>query len=136
MDSTPSLVIIEDHEPDFILYSHVIKDAGKKLELIWISNGQEAVDFFQDAVRTQQAMPSLILLDLNLPSYSGHELLRFFKKDPGLQGIPIVILSSSGLGGEESQVLSQGAEAFIQKPLELDKLSEELNRVIDHWIPN
>ena len=79
-------------------------------ELIYAANGQEALDL----IRKHRNLLSLVLLDLMMPVMNGLELLKQVKKDPELQRIPIIVLTSDQQAEVES--LTMGAIDFIPKP--------------------
>jgi CheY-like chemotaxis protein len=97
--------------PDFTIYQAFVGfDAGKMIA---------------------EHKPGVILLDIDLPGVNGHKLCRSIKEDSTL-GNPIVI-SISGLDdpSEEEQILREGADAFIPKPLALERLPEVIEELVE-----
>jgi len=84
----------------------------------------QAFDGFKAGKLIAEQHPGLILLDIDLPGVNGHQLASDIKSDESL-GNPIVI-AISGLDdpAEREQILSEGADAFLAKPLDLNKLVE------------
>jgi len=84
----------------------------------------QAFDGFEAGKLIAEAKPGVILLDIDLPGIDGHKLCRNIKGDAAL-GNPIVI-SISGLDDpeEREQILRDGADAFVPKPIDLEKLPE------------
>ncbi len=74
----------------------------------------------------RKEMPDLVLLDLGLPDRNGHTVLAELKSDSATSQIPVVVISAS----EESrgQVMAEGAEAFLSKPLEIVEFLEIVDR--------
>jgi CheY-like chemotaxis protein len=66
-----------------------------------------------------RAHPDLILLDLNLPDISGHDLLLRLRADPRTQPIPVVIISADATRGQIERLLAAGAQAYLTKPLDV-----------------
>jgi CheY-like chemotaxis protein len=77
----------------------------------------------------QYPFPHLILLDLNLPKRDGREVLKIIKEDPNLNGIPVVIVSTSDREEDVSYAFNYGVVAYISKAMGFDRLSKELGEV-------
>jgi CheY-like chemotaxis protein len=77
--------------------------------------------------------PDLIILDLNLPRRSGHEVLADLKADPALRRIPVAILTTSSA---ESDVLASydlGANCFLTKPVDVGQFLKVVQSIEDFW---
>jgi CheY-like chemotaxis protein len=75
-------------------------------------------------------LPDAVLLDIMMPDVSGLEVLRFMRREPGLQQIPVVIVSARTLPEDIRRGLEAGATAYLTKPVDLNKLRETVARVI------
>ncbi|MBW6516030.1 MAG: response regulator [Candidatus Cloacimonetes bacterium] len=75
--------------------------------------------------------PDLIILDINLPSVSGHTVCRTLKSDPLLKNIPILIITgeSSNLNAKVKS-LEQGAEAFLKKPFDIPEFIAQVQSLL------
>jgi DNA-binding response OmpR family regulator len=89
----------------------------------------QAFDGFEAGKQISDSRPGVIVLDISLPGIDGHRLCRRIKEDPGL-GSPIII-AITGLTDEdmEETVISEGADAFFHKPLDLEKLHEKIEEL-------
>jgi CheY-like chemotaxis protein len=83
---------------------------------------------YEDAPR-----PDLVLLDLNLPKKSGHEVLAEIKTDPNLKSIPVVILTSSDDEKDILKTYDHYANCYITKPVELEGFMEIVKCIEDFW---
>lgn len=81
-----------------------------------------------------RTFPRLILLDLNLPGRSGHELLDALKADVHLRGVPVVVLSSSANRDHVRQALAEGANSYVCKPVEFDKFRHAIAAIEAFWL--
>ncbi len=90
----------------------------------------QAYDGFEAGRVIAESKPGVILLDIDLPGVDGHKLCRQIKSDASF-GDPVVI-AISGLNDseEEKQIMRDGADAFIPKPLKLDTLPERIDNLI------
>lgn len=79
------------------------------------------------AIRTR--LPDMIILDINLPGISGYDLLSVIKNDPQTHHIPVVALSASAMAKDIEKGLEKGFDAYLTKPLDVEKLSAVFNRL-------
>jgi CheY-like chemotaxis protein len=134
-DPPAELLLIEDAQEDVRLTQKAFELAGLNIKLKVIEDGRKAMSYlrkekgFEDSV-----IPSLILLDLNMPDLDGRELLTQIKGDEVLRAIPVIVFSSSE---SESEVLScyqLHANCYIFKPMQLDRLIEIVTVITKFWI--
>jgi two-component system, chemotaxis family, response regulator Rcp1 len=78
-------------------------------------------------------MPDLILLDLNLPRKDGREVLAEIKEDPELRVIPVVVLSTSETQRDVAETYRLHANAYVVKPVDLDRFIEVVRSIKDFW---
>lgn len=78
----------------------------------------------------RQHQPALILLDINMPLMDGFETHRRLKADPALQPIPVIALTANVMHGDRQQLLDQGFDGYLAKPI----TRLVLNNVINHWL--
>jgi CheY-like chemotaxis protein len=114
------ILLVEDNPNDAELTMEAMSERNLANEVIWLKDGQEALDFLycQGAYAGREKInPALILLDIKMPRVDGLQVLKQVKGDPHLRGIPVVILTSSR---EESDLLEgyeNGVNAFVVKPV-------------------
>jgi excisionase family DNA binding protein len=89
----------------------------------------QAFDGFEAGRLISESKPGVILLDISLPGIDGHKLCRRIKENNAL-GSPIII-AITGLTDEdvEGTILSEGADAFFRKPMDLEKLYEKIEEL-------
>ncbi len=78
--------------------------------------------------------PDLILLDLNLPTKDGCEVLKEIKEDSDLKSIPVVILTTSGAEKDIIRAYELHANAYITKPLDFDQFIEVVKSIGNFWL--
>ena len=76
----------------------------------------EAVDGEQAIASAAAHRPDLILMDIQLPVLDGHEATRRIKADPALKAIPIIVVTSYALSGDEEKARAAGADGYVTKP--------------------
>ena len=105
---TKRILVVEDQEDN----RQILRDllASADYEMDEAENGQEALD----AVVRQR--PDLILMDIQLPIMDGYEATRRIKADPATKSIPIIVVTSYALSGDEGKAREAGCDAYVTKP--------------------
>jgi CheY-like chemotaxis protein len=108
------LLIAEDDEDDVSLLKSFLNDLPEPPELLVINKGDKVISFFENL--PDNCLPLLVLLDYNLPSVSGYEILVALADDQKFLAVPKIIWSTSNSPHFETQCLSMGANAYFVKP--------------------
>lgn len=87
-------------------------------------NGQEGVE------TARRERPDLILMDLRMPILDGFESIKQLKSDPETKEIPIVAVTAQAMEQDRAHSLKLGANGFVTKPVDLDLLRQEIERVL------
>jgi len=74
--------------------------------------------------------PDLILMDINMPDMDGYTLTAHIRTMPGFQSIPIVALTANVMRGDRERSLEAGCDGYIQKPIDIDLLPQQLERYL------
>ena len=77
--------------------------------------------------------PDLILLDLNMPKMSGHEVLEKLRDNPALESIPVVVLTTSQQEEDVLRSYKLGCNSYITKPVDLDQFVEQIRQLEAYW---
>jgi CheY-like chemotaxis protein len=128
-----SIAIVDDDADD----REIIKDAfavsGKNAECILLENGDALIDFLTSSAANN--LPSLIMLDLNMPGKDGREALKEIKTNNQLQTIPIIVFTTSSSSKDKTVVYELGANCFITKPDTFNKLVDLTQSITKLWLP-
>lgn len=112
------VLLIEDSKGDIILVQEALQESGLPVRLHVVENGYEAVAFLNRTDRYAGApRPDLILLDINLPTKNGLDLLADIKKNDDLKSIPVAIFTSSQSHRDIMKAYGLGAALFVTKPM-------------------
>lgn len=110
------IVIVEDDRGHYLLTKNCLQEAGIDNEIVWLEDGQAALDFFFDENFGNNHQRHLLLLDIKLPKVDGTVILEKLKNDTRYEQIPIIMLTTS----EERQLAQRcyelGCDAHIVKP--------------------
>ena len=123
------LLVVEDNATDVMLLQEALRAAGNRHEPDIARDGEEAMTH----LRGPGERPDLVLLDLNLPRKNGREVLAEVKADPDLCSIPIIVLTSSGAHPDIDFAYAHHANAYVRKPLGLERLTEFAATLRDFW---
>jgi two-component system response regulator len=132
------VLLVEDNPDHAELTLKALKDGNVLNEIVWVKDGEEALDFLYHRGRyadaTKAPRPGLILLDLRLPKVDGHEVLRQIKSDEDLRSIPVVMLTTSEREDEICQSYEAGANSFVSKPVRFGDFVERVTSLKLYWV--
>jgi CheY-like chemotaxis protein len=109
------VLLVDDDDSLPLLLEHAIKRCGVPIDLHSVRDGEDAVHYL--ARDHASELPSLILLDLKMPRMNGFEVLRWKQTQPQLDGLPVVVWSSSDLDADRKLALHLGASSYFVKPM-------------------
>lgn len=129
------ILLVEDDLGDAGLVKIACRRGTYPVTLHHVRNGEEALAFLRRIGTTfaNAPRPALILLDLNLPGRSGHEILEELKNDRSLRSIPVVVLSTSDAERDVAKAYRLGANSFVSKPMEVEDFTRAIHAVQDYW---
>src|SRR5262245_37992492 len=116
------ILVVEDQEDNRRILHDLLTNAG--YEIVQAENGEEAVK-----VAAAQR-PDLILMDIQLPLLDGYEATRRIKADPALKDIPVIVVTSYALSGDEQRAYAAGCDGYVAKPYDPISLLETLRRFL------
>jgi len=139
MDNQPMklshILLVEDNEGDILLTKEAFEESKVKTTISVAKNGKEALDFlFKKGVFADAEKPDLILLDINMPIFNGHEVLRQIKADPVLKKIPVIMLTTSSSQKDISEAYENHCNSYIKKPLEISEFLIAILKIEEFWL--
>jgi CheY-like chemotaxis protein len=133
------ILYAEDEDDDILLVRKAFEKAGVTNPIYTVIDGQQAIDYLSAkgpyADRKQYPLPGLLLLDLNLPLRSGFDILHWIRQNAQLKTM-IVICSSSGQWCDIERAYALGANGYIRKPSDFEKLVQLARSIKDYWLTN
>lgn len=133
-----TVLMADDDADDRLMMQQAFHDCGLSNPLQFAQDGVELMDYLRRRGRFAEAgcfpMPSLILLDLNMPRKDGREALREIKSDPLLRHIPVVVLTTSTAVEDIARCYSEGANSFISKPVTFEGVVEAVCALDKYWL--
>lgn len=126
------ILLVEDSLSDAKLVAKALDGAKRQTKLRTVSDGEQAVAFLKDA--KGEALPDLIILDLNLPRKDGWEVLSECKGDERLREIPIVVFTTTQMARDVQRCYAMGANSFVAKPFELQPFLKAIQAIEEYWL--
>lgn len=108
------MLYADDDADDRAWISEACQAFYTRLELCFVENGREVFDCLEPLA--QDELPSLIILDLNMPKMDGRRTLQLLKADPRYKHIPVAIVSTSSSKIDQEVCMRLGASLFLVKP--------------------
>lgn len=110
-----TILIADDDDDDFLIIRSAFNDSGYTHKLEHKKSGQELLDHLHTLVNSQEALPDMILMDINMPKLCGVKTLEMIRKEKVFDGIPVIIHTTTECPGQKKQCLTLGAQAFVTK---------------------
>jgi CheY-like chemotaxis protein len=115
MPATPYVLYADDDSDDLFLLREMLNSVAPPVVMHGSENGKEAFNFLE-SLNPGEALPSVIVLDLNMHNWSGTETLEMLKKSEAYKNIPVFIFTNSDHPTHKALALHLGAADFITKP--------------------
>jgi len=100
------------------------------LENLQVGHEESALNSFG---QIREFLPQLMLLDMNLPKFSGIEILRRLRSDPKLRRLPVIMFTTSNNARDIRSAYESGANSYLLKPMEPDGMRNSLKAILDYW---
>jgi chemotaxis family two-component system response regulator Rcp1 len=130
------VLLVEDNPGDVRLTVEALKESKMRHNnMSVVGDGVEALAFLRrEGEYADAPRPDLILLDLNLPKKSGHEVLAEIKTDEQLRHIPVVVLTASEAEQDITRAYDLHADCYITKSFDLDQFVMVVKSIEDFWV--
>lgn len=129
------ILLVEDNEGDILLTQEAFEESKIKTTISIARNGQEALDFvFKRGVFANVKKPDLILLDINMPIFNGHEVLKQIKADAELKKIPVIMLTTSSSQKDINEAYENHCNSYIKKPLDIGEFLKAVVKIEEFWL--
>nr|WP_283254832.1 response regulator [Luteimonas galliterrae] len=130
--------MIEDNLDDVELTRIAFAEAGIDHRLMVVSDGAAALDYLfargRHADRDPLQLPSIVLLDLNLPKVDGREVLQAIRENIVTRTLPVVVLTTSAEPFDVDASYALGANSYIQKPVDFEQFVGAVKQVGLYWL--
>lgn len=129
-----TILVVDDEKFDLEMTCEAIEtfasNRNLKIDVAIARNGEQALEY----LRQSKCTPIVILLDLNMPRMGGIEFLQQVKSDPDFLWIPVVVLTTSDQPIDLQKAYRQHCNAYLQKPVHLEGLTQVMQTFGEFWI--
>ena len=116
----PRILLIEDNVQNRYMATFLLEKHG--YDVVPAEDGPTGIEL---AAKVQ---PCLILLDIQLPKMDGYAVARELRRNPALDGIPILAVTSYAMLGDRDKALAAGCDGYIEKPIDPDTFASDVER--------
>lgn len=131
------ILMADDDADDCMLARDALEEARVMNTFDVVGDGVELMDYLRRqgdySYLEGEAMPGLILLDLNMPKMDGREALKEIKADESLRRIPVVVLTTSKADEDVLRTYELGVNSFVTKPVTFEGLVEVMKTLAKYW---
>lgn len=133
-----TILLAEDESDDIFLMRRALSSASVPNPLSVVRDGEEVLEYIQGigkyADRQAYPLPAILLLDLNMPKKSGFEVLEWVRRQETLQGLPVIVLSTSNQEQDIRKAYALGANSYLTKPSNFGQLVTMVKMVETNWL--
>ncbi|TBX70322.1 response regulator [Flavobacterium silvisoli] len=129
------ILLVEDNEGDIILTLDAFEESKVKTKISVVKNGQDALDFlYKKEAFSQAERPDLILMDINIPIFNGHDVLKIIKEDETLKTIPVIMLTTSSNQKDINKAYENHTNSYVTKPIEMEDFLKAILKIEEFWL--
>lgn len=126
-----SILLVEDSLADVELILDALESAKVANSVTVVRDGSAALEHLRGHPND---CPDLVILDLNLPKLSGHEVLAEMRADESLRRIPVAVLTTSAAESDVEKSYDLGANCFLTKPVDIDQFIHVVHSIDNFWL--
>ncbi len=116
------ILYVEDNQDNRLLIRRVLTAEG--YDVSEAGNAHDALE------KIHTVHPDLILMDINMPETDGYTLTARIRQTPGFDSVPIIAVTANVMRGDREKSLEAGCDGYIQKPIDIDILAQQIERFI------
>ncbi len=132
-----TILVVEDNAEEVILLQRAFKRTGLDINVQFVVNGEEAVEYLSGADRFGDRLsfpePDLVIMDLKMPRKGGFEVLEWFRNLQEGALIPVVVLTSSTREADVQRAYSLGANSYFTKPANFSEFESMIRILFEYW---
>jgi two-component system cell cycle response regulator DivK len=121
-EAVPYILVVDDNLDNLYVLTHVLERQGYTVR--GVTDGHAALH------AAAEACPSLILLDIRLPGFSGYEVVTALRRREGMAGIPVIAVTAHAMPGDREAALAAGCNGYITKPIDVHELLRQVGHIV------
>jgi CheY-like chemotaxis protein len=132
------VLLAEDSDDEVLLFKRAYEQAAIPNPLRIVRDGEQAIQYLEGkgkfSDRKQFPIPRLLIVDLKMPRKTGFEVLQWARACPQLNGLRIVVMTTSDGLGSVKKAYELGANSFLVKAMDARNFLAQLKELADHWL--
>lgn len=124
------VLVVEDDKIEVLKFKRAADVLGLTHQFIFAENGEDAIRVLES---DEEALPNLILLDLNMPRFDGFEFLTMMRSKDSLRFIPTIIMTTSENEKDLKKCYELGVAGYMIKPLDYDLYTKKVSALFNYW---
>ena len=133
-----TVLLVEDNDDDVFFMKMACQRTGIPHIFHVVEDGDAAIAYLDGkgiyADRAKYPLPDLVFLDIKMPKRSGHEVLAWIRSQPGLTGIPVVMLTSSLANSDVSRAYELGVTSYLHKLGAPAEFGQAVRVILKYWL--
>lgn len=133
----PSFLVVEDSDEDFMALERILRRANAPARLQRCTSAEQVLTLMRAPLipdRTPPELPSLIVLDLNLPGLNGRTVLTAVREHPRFRTVPVVIFSTSSNPQDIAWCYENGANSYHVKEMDYSAFKRGVEMLVAYWL--
>ena len=130
MHKDEPILLVEDDTVDAMTVKRALREIEVSNTLVHVVNGEDALTYLRGPGNPR---PCIILLDINMPKMNGIEFLKIAKEEPGIQNIPVVVLTTSSNDRDILQTFNLSVAGYMLKPVDYENFVETIRVIDSYW---
>ena len=122
LENKGTILYVEDNPDNRLLVRRIL--LSEDYALLEATDAKDALNVLKTA------QPDLILMDINMPDMDGYTLTAKIKSLPGFERVPILAVTANVMRGDKEKTLEAGCDGYIQKPLDIEQLTREIEKFL------
>ncbi|MDF2517412.1 MAG: response regulator [Sphingobacterium sp.] len=123
MNRNKIILIVDDDNRNIFALGLTLKAKG--YQILSCTMAKDAIELL-----TADNHVSLVLMDMMMPEIDGYEAIRLIRSSAVIKDIPIIAVTAQAMSGDREKCLAAGAQAYVSKPIDVDKLIVEIEQLI------
>jgi len=131
---TQRVLVVEDQPYNQALITEMLELEGFSVDLI--GDGQVMLDTIHSEWVLPQSLPTLLLIDVQLPNVDGLQLIRTLKAQNTWKNVPVIAVTAMAMAGDRDRCIAAGADEYVSKPIDFTDLMQKVRKLARLSIPD